>query len=161
MNCITSVTYSFVLNGSIYGHITPSRGLRQGDPLSPFLFLFCAEGLSSLLHEAQAHHHIQGLVFGPTTPQISHLLYADDSLMFYKITNTDYLALRDTLNTHSTISGQEINFEKSELYFGKSVKDMHQASIANTLHVRIVPCHEKYLGLPAFVGRSKKHSLPT
>ena len=52
MKCITSVSYSVIINGVAYGNITPTRGIRQGDPLSPSLFLLCAEGLSALIHEA-------------------------------------------------------------------------------------------------------------
>ncbi|KAI9157818.1 hypothetical protein LWI28_028552 [Acer negundo] len=61
MNCISSVSYSFRLNRELYGHIIPSRGLRQGDPLSPYLFLMCAEGLSSLIQGEQDRGEINGL----------------------------------------------------------------------------------------------------
>ena len=61
MQCVSTVTYSALLNGEPKGFIRPSRGLRQGDPLSPFLFLFCAEGLNALLNKAADNGDIKGL----------------------------------------------------------------------------------------------------
>ena len=61
MNCVTSVTYSIRINGVPHGRITPSRGLRQGDPLSPYLFLLCAESLSALIHNAARIGSLWGL----------------------------------------------------------------------------------------------------
>ena len=49
MRCVCSASFSFLVNGVPQGHIVPSRGIRQGDPLSPYLFLFCAEGLTGVL----------------------------------------------------------------------------------------------------------------
>ena len=61
MRCITTVTYSIRINGQTRGRIVPSRGLHQGDPLSPYLFLFCAEGLSALLRHAAWRQAMQGV----------------------------------------------------------------------------------------------------
>jgi len=57
MRCITSVSYSVLINGVTCGNITPTRGLQQGDPLSPTLFLICIEGLSALIHEVARNQH--------------------------------------------------------------------------------------------------------
>ncbi|KAK3183660.1 hypothetical protein Dsin_030946 [Dipteronia sinensis] len=59
-DCIYSVSFSFNLNREVCGSVKPSRGLRQGDPLSPYLFLVCAEGLSCLLHQAVANKTMIG-----------------------------------------------------------------------------------------------------
>lgn len=77
IRCISSVTYSIRVNHFIYGMIKPLRGLRQGDPLSPFLFALCAHGLSALLNKAESEKR-----FPNTCPSISHLFFADDSLIF-------------------------------------------------------------------------------
>ena len=82
MRCLSSITYSIQINGVPQGHITPTRGLRQGDPLSPYLFLLCAEGLSSLIKKAAMEDKIHGISICRRGPQLSHLLFTDDSLMF-------------------------------------------------------------------------------
>ena len=60
MKCITSVTYLVIINGSVHGSIVPTRGLKQGDPLSPYLFLLCVEGFSALINEAAGYIHMLG-----------------------------------------------------------------------------------------------------
>ncbi|KAA3460177.1 reverse transcriptase [Gossypium australe] len=82
MNCISSVSYSVVLNGQKGDIFQPSRGLRQGDPISPFLFLICGEGLSSLMRKAVQEGHLKGVKASRRGPQISHLLFADDCILF-------------------------------------------------------------------------------
>lgn len=86
MLCITSVTYSIKINGKPTGHITPKRGIRQGDPLSPYLFLLCAEGLSTLIQQAVGRGQMDGISVCREGPKISHLFFTDDSLIFHKAT---------------------------------------------------------------------------
>lgn len=79
-NCISSTSFSFLINGVPKGFLKPSRGLRQGDPISPYLFLICAEGLSALIRRAELCNSIQGPSIKSGYPNVSHLLFADDSL---------------------------------------------------------------------------------
>jgi hypothetical protein len=61
MNCVSTVKYRIKVNGEVTEMITPQRGLRQGDPLSPYLFLLCAEGFSAMLHQAELEGKLKGI----------------------------------------------------------------------------------------------------
>lgn len=79
---ISTVTYQLLINGEPTSIITPHRGLRQGDPLSPYLFIICAEGLSTCLRRAVQNGYISGGRASHGGPCVSHMLFADDSLLF-------------------------------------------------------------------------------
>ena len=78
MGCVSSVTYSIKINGQSRGHIIPTRGICQGDPLSPFLFLFCVEGLSAIIRKAVEIGLLSGVAASQGGPKISHLFFVDD-----------------------------------------------------------------------------------
>lgn len=80
--CVTSVTYSILVNDDRIGPVIPSRGFRLGDPLSPYLFILCAKGLSALIKQAESRGIIHGVEICRRPPIISHLLFADDSFLF-------------------------------------------------------------------------------
>lgn len=82
MDCISTVSFSILINDSPQPWFQPSRGLRQGDPLSPYLFILLSEVLSSLLNHAAASQQIHGIHFGNRRLSINHLFFADDSLLF-------------------------------------------------------------------------------
>lgn len=115
MRCVTSVTYSVVLNGSDFGSIIPERGIRQGDPLSPYLFLFCAEALSALFKREESRGKILGLSVCNGAPTISHLMFADDTLIFCKANKHSAQSIRDVLGFYERASGQIINSQKSSI----------------------------------------------
>lgn len=76
MSCLKLVNYAVLFNGQPVGNIKPSKGLRQGDPLSPYLFLMCAMGLQSLLQQAKVNGQIKGVVICRNGPQVSRLFFA-------------------------------------------------------------------------------------
>ncbi|XP_075633396.1 uncharacterized protein LOC142605854 [Castanea sativa] len=81
-SCISSVSYSILVNGEPCGDIRPTRGLRQGDPLSPYLFILVFEGLNGLIQQAMAAGDIRGFSLCRNGPRISHSFFADDTLLF-------------------------------------------------------------------------------
>ena len=95
----------------------PTRGLRQGDPLSPFLFLICSEGLSSLLAHEEDIGGIEGVQVCRNEPSISHLLFADDSLILMKANISNARTLKKVLETYCQSSGQMVSNAKSSIYF--------------------------------------------
>jgi hypothetical protein len=87
--CLSSVQFSFLLNGEEFGQLTPQRGIRQGDPLSPYLFIICSEVLSMLLTDLASAGRIHGAAASKYGPRISHLFFADDTLLFGKATEEE------------------------------------------------------------------------
>ena len=82
MMCVTMVSYSMSINGEPKGRIVPTRGLRQGDPISPYLSLLCAEGLSAMLRRDDSGEYLRGISVCKRLPMVSHLLFADDCIVF-------------------------------------------------------------------------------
>lgn len=82
MRCVQSVRYFVVLNEEVRGTIIPSQGLQKGDSLSPFLFLFCSEGLASLLKLTCFIGLLKGVRASHGGPRVTHLFFANDSMIF-------------------------------------------------------------------------------
>ena len=112
MICVTTVSYSILINGEPKGMITPSRGIRQGDPLSPFLFLLCTEGLHGLISQAASRGDIKGYALCRNSPRLTHLLFVDDSLLFCRATEQECQKILDILEVYGGCSGQHINRAK-------------------------------------------------
>ena len=138
MMCITTASYSMLINGEPHRHITPSHGLRQGNPLSSYLFLMCTEGLHGLLSRAANNDDIWGESLCRNGPKITHLLFVDDSLIFYRAKEEECQSLLQVLAKYERASGQQINHIKPTIFFSKSTIADTQTVIQNMLGVNIV-----------------------
>lgn len=153
--CVESVSYTFLINGSPQGSVKPSRGIRQGDPLSPYLFILCTKVLSALCNQAQEKGTLTGIKVARGCPSIHHLLFADDTMFFCRSSVTGVLKLKEILNTYEAVSGQQINLQKSITFSAKTPQEVKTRTKA-TLGIAIEGGIDKYLGLPELFGRKKR-----
>jgi hypothetical protein len=153
MMCVTTVTYSVKLNGAILDAFAPSRGLRQGDPLSPFLFLFIVDGLSALLSRSIEMNMVQPLRICPQAPGLSHLLFADDTLLFFKANQEQAEEVLQILDMFAKATGQLINRAKCSVIFCDSCPEERKIAVKAALQVQEDAFEDKYLGLPTPAGR--------
>jgi hypothetical protein len=159
MTCIKTVSYSVLIHGKPYGRITPTRGIRQGDPLSPYFFILCAERLSSLLQRAEANRWITGLPITRGGIRINHLLFADDSLLFCKANVFEWGRIQQLLNMYEKASGQKLNRDKTSIFFSKNTRRATKDHLLSLAGISSTRRYEKYLGLPSLVGKSRMEAF--
>ncbi|XP_062026327.1 uncharacterized protein LOC133742658 [Rosa rugosa] len=159
MNCVKTVSFSVLVNGKPSIFFNPTRGLRQGDPLSPYLFLFVSDVLSSLVRKACSVGWLSPVSISQNGPPISHLLFADDSLFFLEASVSNAYNLLYLLKAYGVASGQQINYSKSSLYFSPNTPIIVIRVIAALFGIVAVSNPGRYLGLPTIWGRSKCAAL--
>ncbi|KAK2449324.1 hypothetical protein QL285_008530 [Trifolium repens] len=157
MLCVSSVNYSVLVNFEKVGPIFPGRGLRQGDPLSPYLFILVTEGLTALIKKSVASGNLHGVKICRGAPTVSHLLFADDCFLFCRSTLEETNHLMHILKVYEAASGQEINLTKSEVFFSRNLSMAAQEDLSRIMGVRHVLGTGNYLGLPSMIGRKKKN----
>lgn len=145
--CISDVNYSVVLNGALEGYFSTSAGLRQGCPLSPYLFCLVMDAFSNLLES----RGFRGIVFDQYS--LTHLLYADDVLIFGEATEENCNILVNILQDFADTTGLQVNHGKSAIMFPRN-QDYSQA-ICNTLGIHNIVSKITYLGIPLSFYRLK------
>ncbi|XP_042479159.1 uncharacterized protein LOC122060066 [Macadamia integrifolia] len=155
---LVSARISVLFNGGPVGFFGVEKGLRQGDPISPMLFIIAEEVLCRGLSELLANNSIKALS-GPRGAIIpTHILFADDVFIFSNASIRYVKNLNNFLAKYQSFSGQKINLDKSKLFLG-SVPASRKQAIAEELGISICNFPTRYLGVEIFKGRLKKESL--
>lgn len=156
MSCINSVSYSNVVNGSESASFIHSRGLLQGDPLSSYLFLLCGKGLANLLLRAKNNYFITGLSTSKNGPQVTHLFFADDFMLFCRVVEDEIQTVKSILEIFDNVTGQQVNFDKSSILFILNINTQVRDDIMSIFGITKLMGDDPYLGLSLFIERSKK-----
>ena len=146
MACVTTTSFSVSINGELHGHFEGKRGLRQGDPMSPTLFIFCIEYLSRLLRLRATG---PGFRYYPKCARTSttHLAFADDLMLFARGDETSVETLMECLEDLKAVSGLSINPTKSTIYLA-GVRGVTYDRIMERVGFQIGTFPVRYLGLP-------------
>ena len=159
--CISTVSYRILINGAASKPFLPTCGLRQGDPLSPYLFLFCMDVLSRLTSLAVDIRKFTGIKSSRWTPAISHLFFADDAMFFFRASEEACSNLKQLLDRFCSISGQMINLEKSIIKFSPNIDTQSKQSYKDIFRMEAHASLGTYLGVNVdFNGSKVIHFTP-
>ena len=115
--------------------------------------------MNAILNQASESGDIHGFPICRNGPKLTHLFFADDCLLFCRSTLEECEKIQQILAYYEEASGQVINRDQTTLFFSKNTSEQSQEVIKNSLNVLAIQHYEKYLGLPSFIGRSKKASF--
>lgn len=152
--CITTPKYSILVNGSPAGYFEGTRGLRQGDPMSPYIFCLIMEILTNMIEKEVAAGHIK-LISKCKATQLSHLAFANDLMIFSKADAGSLTTINTVLTTFAMVSGLEVNWSNSiQIFVG--VPDHVQASLCPITNFGVGHLPVRYLGVPLISGKLSK-----
>ncbi|XP_071714730.1 uncharacterized protein [Rutidosis leptorrhynchoides] len=160
LNCLKSASISILVNGSPTREFTLGRGVRQGDPLSPFLFILAAEGLNILTKAALDKGLFKGIEVGREKVLVSHLQYANDTIFFGEWSRSNACNLMNLLKCFELTSGLKVNFQKSSIY-GIGIESNELDSLAHLMGCQIGNFPFIYLGLPIGAKMKKMNDWKT
>ncbi|XP_019158912.1 PREDICTED: uncharacterized protein LOC109155728 [Ipomoea nil] len=133
METVTSVKYH-IFHEQL-GPIEPGRGLCQGDPLSPYLFLMVVEGLSALIDNRMSRSLLHGVCLARGAPPVTHLLFADDCFLFMRANLVETSQMKEILDIYAGASGQLVNYDKSVVCFSANTPSANRDEVQNVLGV--------------------------
>jgi hypothetical protein len=155
MKCVTSVQSNVLWNGARSEYFQPQCGIRQGDPMSPYLFVLSMDKLSHIIADAIEDGNWKPMRAGRNGPQISHLMFADDVILFGQATTENMEAVLEVLQTFCAMSGQRVNYDKSSIFFSRNVEANTRHALSAKSGLKETTRLGNYLGVPA-LGRTPR-----
>lgn len=158
LSCINSANFSVVINGQSYGYFSAHRGIRQGCPLSPYLFVLAINELSDQLADAIQRNHISGIKLGQNDPSIHSLMFADDLIIVGQAQQEEVRKTSEIINSFCLRSGQTPNWGKSSILFSKSTPEEVRQNILTIFPVSLMNSSTKHLGHPLLVSAKDRNA---
>ncbi|CAA0812017.1 Unknown protein [Striga hermonthica] len=155
MECVTSAHFAILWNGRPSVDIYPSRGLRQGDPLSPYLFVIVMERLTRTINREVSARNWDPIVLSRGGPVLSHLLFADDVILMAQANVATVQTVNTVLKAFTEEAGLAINLNKSQIIFSAATPERKRNRICHQLSIPSTESFENYLGFPIIAGRRK------
>lgn len=160
LHCISSSNLCINWNGSRTQSFHASRGLRQGDPISPYLFVIALERLSHKINDLVTENRWKPLSFGRGNgPLVSHIFFADDIVLFAEANVDQVQVIKDVLDEFCSKSGQKVSLQKSKVFFSKNTKNEDAVNLSNLLGIDQTDNSGIYLGAPLLHQRVSKQSV--
>lgn len=148
MSCVSTSTTTLLFNGSKLDSFQPSRGIRHGDPTSPYLFLLCMEFLGAQITSKCDDKRWDKVRTSRSGPSFSHVFFADDLVLFAKEDYKNCEAIIDVLDNFCNLAGQKVNLNKSKILFSPNVTRRRKRNICKRLGMSTTNNLGKYLGFP-------------
>lgn len=140
-------------NGEPTDTFTPSRGIRQGDPLSPYIFVLCMERLNQIIEESIIANKWQPIRASRNGPKLSNLCFADDIILFAEANIEQATIIHQCLQRFCSASGSKISYGKSRVYFSNNMSNDDQQSVSAALGIESTQDLGMYLGMPTLTSR--------
>ena len=157
MECISTVSFSVLVNGALDDLFSPSRGIRQADPISPYIFIICVEVLARMLQkECEKPRSPIGIKVSRTHDQLPFLTFDDDTLIFVNANLEGVNKIKSILDKYCTISGQKINYAMSYFQCTRNIPGSKKCSFKASLGMKEVATLGLYLGCHLINGRVSK-----
>lgn len=155
MKCISSPRLAINWNRQASEWFHPKHGIRQGDSISPLIFVLCIERLSHIILNAVNDSSWKGIKLSRNGTHLSHLFFADDIVLFGEATIEQAEVMNKCLRLFCDHSGQKVNTQKSSIFFSKNINLELQQKIVEISGIPKVEDMGKYLGIPSIHGRVK------
>lgn len=154
MACITTPQMSVLWNGTPTDSFAPTRGIRQGDPISPYIFTLCMERMHHIISDAIEEGEWSPIRLGASGPPISHLFFADDLILFGEATSRQVDTMLRCMDLFCSSSGQKLSHTKTKIYFSRNVHISRALAMSSQMGVSLTGDLGKYLGIPLLHKRA-------
>lgn len=159
MECITTAPLRVLWNGEPTECFKPTRGIRQGDPLSPYIFVMCMERLYQTIEESIIQERWKPIRASRDGPLLSNLFFADDAVLFAEANIEQAGIIKDCLDRFCDASGQKLSLPKSRVYLSNNVEGAMQEQINKGLGMSTTTDLGMYLGMPTLTSRVTKETF--